>query len=309
MKVVNLSGNKITISIFLLLLPTYACANTLDNIEAYICGEAKTAPIDDQHVLHSGGDNTLQHTTKADTVVSSIAKLDVVEHEYPDGKKIVGNCGASVISGSWLVTAAHCVAHTPWHRIEITTGVTNLLDPDRITRTVTKALCHKSYNPISLENDIALLQIDSPFPKGFPFAKLADFQIDTMVGTSTASSYITAGWNRTKNQSIANQLRESPMRIVGREDNNFIVATSVDVNSPALCTGESGGPLLAKQANQGFVQVGILSAVEGRKNKYTGEISEICNNIDKSMSYFTPVNKYNNWILAVQSACTYDDCI
>jgi secreted trypsin-like serine protease len=66
-------------------------------------------------------------------------------------------CGATVIDGQWLVTAAHCV------RLDrdmcVTVGGIKLDGSDGKTISVDQVIVHEAYDPVTRQNDIALLHV------------------------------------------------------------------------------------------------------------------------------------------------------
>ena len=85
-------------------------------------------------------------------------------------------CGGSILSSSWIVTAAHCVDGETVPDIIVHAG-SNALFQGSQSRVVLNVIVHDGYNASTLQNDIALLQLATPFnmsdtavrPICFPF--------------------------------------------------------------------------------------------------------------------------------------------
>lgn len=282
--------------IYLVLHPLPAYAHMLHALDAYVCGQP-TAQTFEQ----SSTENETYYLDPIDPSVAAVAKLDILEQELSDGRQYVVNCSASVIAPDWLLSAAHCVTQSQWQRIDVTLGTTDLASQNKIIRTVTQAICHKDYDPTSLENDIALLRLNRPVPADFMFMKLSAQSIKPQ------TQALTAGWYKVNAQTISRTLRKAPMQILGKENEYFIIAEPRKKLKHALCLGESGAPLVAQSKSSSFEQIGIFSAVEGRRDTLTGIVSEICLT-HGSRSYFTPVSKYLKWIAKIKTMCRKNDC-
>jgi secreted trypsin-like serine protease len=272
---------------------TPAVSSVLGDLNAFICG----TPEEGNKALYAS--DVLPDML--DPAMPPIAKLDIIQKEYPDGRQVVGNCSASVIAPNWLLTAAHCMTQTSWKSVEVTIGTPDLARSHKIQRSVTQAICHAAFDPISLKNDVALLRLDAPIQPEFSFMSLSP----TLPAVGEQS--MTAGWYKIDNQTVSQNLRQASMTIVGYENNDFIIATPERELEFALCLGESGSPLMGRSKHGDFEQIGIFSAVEGRKNDVRGQVSEVCRP-QGSVSYFTPIQKYTDWIEKIQSKCQDGNC-
>ena len=117
---------------------------------------------------------------KADVSLSSLRIVggeDAIEDSWPMIVSLRLNgttdhsCGGTVLSSSFVLTAAHCLrslsALAPLG-LTIAAGITNRSDPAQIIRTVDRIYFHPDYNSSSTDyrHDIALLHLDQPFDFG-----------------------------------------------------------------------------------------------------------------------------------------------
>ncbi len=70
-------------------------------------------------------------------------------------------CGGSIISSSWVITAAHCIRDYKASQIKIYAGSIRLRSGNQ-NRVASRVIMHPFYQSARYENDIALLQLSSP---------------------------------------------------------------------------------------------------------------------------------------------------
>ena len=180
-------------------------------------------------------------------------------------------CGGSVIAASFVLSAAHCFAGVPAAEVEAVTGRTQLTDGAGQRVDVTAISAHPNYNPITFENDLAVLRLAQPTSQT-PI--LLAGSAERGIWDAGDEAWVT-GWGATTQGGVGtNILREALVPIVsdstcgqpGVYGSEFFAATMVCAGFLAggvdSCQGDSGGPLVSPLGDE-WRLVGIVSWGDG----------------------------------------------
>ncbi|MBT4520680.1 MAG: trypsin-like serine protease [Halieaceae bacterium] len=205
-------------------------------------------------------------------------------------------CGAALIADRWILTAAHCVIDESASdsRFSVWVGGHNLdALAQGVRRDVTKIIMHPQYDDFTVENDIALLELESAIPGDIPRVALATVQI--MSGPAAPNQPVTvSGWGAlAENGGDPTVLHEVVLPVVSNSTCNAPQSYSGEITSRQICAGlrdggkdscfgDSGGPLWLSSAGLDYI-VGIVSYGDG------------CARADK-YGVYTRVFSYINWV-------------
>ncbi|MFN7728001.1 MAG: S1 family peptidase [Bdellovibrio sp.] len=247
----------------------------------------------------------------------------VVALRAKDTKKVF--CSGSIIGTNVILTAAHCVydsgAAAKPGNLEVVFGV-DARNPEAPARTVGKIFIHENYykfsslnlcpyepcdqpimnslsNSTSTDNDLALLLLNGPIPRGARAVLLPGKEERLEAASSWHSSGY--GLNRpvaelTESSNIAEDgysgilmtRQTKVVRKIGDVDVQVkfgkILAESTSVGSS--CFGDSGGPIFAEIGGR-KIQMGVASHLAGIKSSLP------CRAISTA---YIDISRYVNWI-------------
>nr|XP_060511851.1 transmembrane protease serine 11A-like [Panthera onca] len=204
----------------------------------------------------------------------------------------IHQCGATLISNTWLITAAHCFKNNANpHQWTVSFGTT--INPPLMKRNIRRIIVHERYHSPAREYDIAVVQFSPKVTFTNDIRRVclpeasASFQPNSTVYITGFGALFYGGESQ-------NNLREARLKIISDDVCKQPHIYGHDIKFGMFCAGylegiydacrgDSGGPLVIKDFKDTWYLIGIVSWGDncGQKNK---------------PGVYTEVAYYRNWI-------------
>ncbi|XP_068961435.1 transmembrane protease serine 11A isoform X2 [Petaurus breviceps papuanus] len=204
----------------------------------------------------------------------------------------VHQCGATLISNTWLVTAAHCFKNYPSPRgWTVSFGTT--INPPLMKRNIKRIVVHERYRSPAREYDIAVVQFSPQVTFTDDIRRICLPEAsDYFPPTSTV--YITGFGALSYGGASQNELRQAAVEIIsneicrqphvyGKEITYGMFCAGFLEGIYDACRGDSGGPLVVKDSKDTWYLLGIVSWGDN------------CGRVNKPGVY-TQITYYRKWI-------------
>lgn len=179
-------------------------------------------------------------------------------------------CGGTILDGSWVLTAAHCLPGESADNLKVVGGVVDLrtFPPERQDINVQSFCMHKDYRDTTSGYDIALLRLEQPIqPSRYVRSGRIRYQaFSNLEGTPG----VIAGWGRvggartsemyTATVDYYNMAECRKNYQENQPPGTALCAGSGPYGGKDVCPGDSGGPISCTDGQTKYDTCGLVSS-------------------------------------------------
>jgi secreted trypsin-like serine protease len=174
-------------------------------------------------------------------------------------------CGGSLIASRWVLTAAHCVNGADASGVRAWAGISALSERSEANRLpVSRVIVHPQYDSKSFVNDLALIELSTPWIPGPGLASVGlPVAQDPATWPAAGTPAIVSGWGYLGSKGPASTvLQRANVHVLSSPDGTCGSYGSAFRNGSHICAGETAGGIDTCQGDSGGP---LIVDVDGRR--------------------------------------------
>ena len=188
------------------------------------------------------------------------------------------HCGGSIISETFIVTAAHCTIGQNPSQMRVIVGTTDLTNRSGQSVGIQQFIIHPQYNPQTQDFDISLIRLSQPLTLGSSTVNKIELATADMSVPADTIATISGFGAVNGNLQLPHRLKYAQVQLWSRDYCNpqnvpgvtdRMVCAGHPSGQISSCQGDSGGPLTVDDKLYGVVSWGFGCGAQGKPAMYT----------------------------------------